>query len=116
MELTDKEGPVIHVTGADLMDGTPIYDLKPYVTYADSHPDARSGFVDQREWQPLEVVIPDHVARLFSADELRVLHEILAQDPRPPYHDDPERLYGMPFGGHDVKFRVDGTTLTVVSA
>lgn len=114
VELNGDEGPVIHVTGADLMDGTPIYDIKPYVTYADSHPEARSGFVDEREWQPLKVEIPDHVARLFDADELQGLQEVLAQDPRPQYHDDPQRIYGMPFGGHDVKFRVDGDTVYVV--
>ena len=114
VELNGDEGPVIHVTGADLMDGTPIYDIKPYVTYANSHPEARSGFVDEREWQPLKVEIPDQVARLFDADELRGLQEVLAQDPRPQYHDDPQRIYGMPFGGHDVKFRVDGDTVYVV--
>ena len=114
VELNGDEGPVIHVTGADLLDGTPIYDIKPYVTYADSHPEARSGFVDEREWQPLKVEIPDQVARLFDADELRGLQEVLAQDPRPQYHDDPQRIYGMPFGGHDVKFRVDGDTVYVV--
>ena len=114
VELNGDEGPVIHVTGADLMDGTPIYDIKPYVTYADCHPEARSGFVDEREWQPLKVEIPDQVARLFDADELRGLQEVLAQDPRPQYHDDPQRIYGMPFGGHDVKFRVDGDTVYVV--
>lgn len=114
VELNGDEGPIIHVTGADLLDGTPIYDIKPYVTYADSHPEARSGFVDEREWQPLKVEIPDQVARLFDADELRGLQEVLAQDPRPQYHDDPQRIYGMPFGGHDVKFRVDGDTVYVV--
>ena len=114
VELNGDKGPIIHVTGADLMDGTPIYDIKPYVTYADSHPEARSGFVDEREWQPLKVEIPDQVARLFDADELRGLQEVLAQDPRPQYHDDPQRIYGMPFGGHDVKFRVDGDTVYVV--
>ena len=114
VELNGDEGPVIHVTGADLMDGTPIYDIKPYVTYADCHPEARSGFVDEREWQPLKVEIPDQVARLFDADELRGLQEVLAQDPRPQYHDDPQRIYGMPFGGHDVKFRVDRDTVYVV--
>ena len=114
VELNSDEGPVIHVTGADLMDGTPIYDIKPYVTYADSHPEARSGFVDKREWQPLKVEIPEQVARLFEADELRGLQEVLAQDPRPQYHDDPQRIYGMPFGGRDVKFKVDGDTVYVV--
>lgn len=106
VELTAHEGPVIHVWGADLMDGTPIYDVKPYVAYADAHPDARSGFVDEHEWQPLQVEIPADVAALFTADELQALREVLAQDPRPRFHTDPQRLYGMPFAGRDVKFCV----------
>jgi hypothetical protein len=106
VELTPDEGPVIHILGADLMDGTPIYDVKPYIAYADAHPDARSGFVDTHEWQPLQVIIPDAVARLFTADEQQALRQVLAQDPRPRYHDDPTRIYGMPFAGHDVHFRV----------
>ena len=106
VELTPDEDPVIHVLGADLMDGTPIYDIKPYVAYADAHPDARSGFVDRHEWQPLRVDVPDDVARLFTASDLRALCDVLAQDPRPRYHDDPSRVYGMPFAGRDVKFRV----------
>ncbi len=114
VELTPDEGPVIHVLGADLMDGTPIYDIKPYVTYADAHPGARSGFVDRHEWQPLQVEVPDDVARLFTATDLRALCDVLAQDPRPRYHDDPSRVYGMPFAGRDVKFRVaDGTVYVV---
>lgn len=114
VELTPDEGPVIHVLGADLMDGTPIYDIKPYVAYADAHPDARSGFVDRHEWQPLRVEVPDDVARLFTATDLRALCDVLAQDPRPRYHDDPSRVYGMPFAGRDVKFRVADGTVHVV--
>ena len=98
------------------MDGTPIYDVKPYIAYADAHPDARSGFVDQRSWQPLLVEIPDTVARLFSADELLALRDLLAQDPRPHYHDDSTRLYGMPYAGRDVKFRVNDNRVIVVEA
>ena len=113
IEMTDGEGPVIYVEGADLMDGTPIYDLKPYVAYADAHPDARCGFVDQKEWQPLHVEFPDALARLFAADELKGLMEVLAQDPRPRYHDDPQRVYGMPFAGRDVRFRVADGKLIV---
>lgn len=105
-ELTAHEGPVIHVLGADLMDGTPIYDVKPYVAYADAHPEARSGFVDEHQWNPLRVTIPDDVARQFSAEELCALREVLSCDPRPRFHDDPQRVYGMPFAGRDVKFRV----------
>jgi probable methyltransferase, YaeB/AF_0241 family len=116
VEMSATEGPVIHVSGADLMDGTPIYDVKPYVAYADSHPEARSGFVDQHQWQPLCVEIPDDVVRLFSDDELQALREVLAQDPRPRFHDDPDRIYGMPFANRDVKFRVSDGTLFVIKA
>jgi tRNA-Thr(GGU) m(6)t(6)A37 methyltransferase TsaA len=108
-------GPVIHVKGADLMDGTPIYDIKPYVTYADCHPEARSGFVDDSEWQELSVEIPDAISTQFTAEELQSLRQLLALDPRPRYHDDASRIYGMPFAGRDVRFRVEGRKLTVVS-
>ena len=97
------------------MDGTPIYDVKPYVAYADAHPDARSGFVDEHEWQPLQVEIPADVAALFTADELQALREVLAQDPRPRFHTDPQRLYGMPFAGRDVKFSVADGVVKVQS-
>lgn len=107
-------GPVIHVLGADLMDGTPIYDIKPYVAYADSHPEARSGFVDQTEWRELEVVIPDSVAARFSLEEQAALRQVLALDPRPRYQDDPARVYGMPFGRWDVRFSVSDGVLQVV--
>lgn len=107
-------GPVIYVSGADLMDGTPIYDIKPYVTYADSHPEARSGFVDQSEWQELEVIIPDDVCARFTPEQIRTLKRLLSLDPRPHYQDDPERIYGMPFETYDIRFRVEGRKLTVV--
>lgn len=102
-----KDGPVIRVKGADLMDGTPIYDIKPYLPYVDTHPEARGGFTDNNEWRELEVEIPEDIASFFSASELESLRGILAQDPRPQYHDDPNRIYGMPFAGRDVKFRVE---------
>lgn len=107
-------GPVIHVKGADLMDGTPIYDIKPYVTYADSHPEARSGFVDQSAWRELKVVIPDTVCARFSDVELASLRDVLALDPRPRYQEDPERIYGMPYAGYDIRFKVGEGVLTVV--
>ena len=109
-------GPVIYVKGADLMDGTPIYDIKPYVTYADSHPEARSGFVDQSDWKELEVVMPESVSTLFSVDEMASLQQVLALDPRPRYQEDPERIYGMPFAHYDIRFKVAGNVLTVVEA
>ena len=102
------------VYGADLMDGTPIYDIKPYIPYADAHPDARGGFTDNNDWQPLEVVIPEEIANMFSETELSSLKGVLSQDPRPQYHNDPNRIYGMPFAGKDVKFKVEGNTLIVV--
>ena len=107
-------GPVIYVKGADLMDGTYIYDIKPYVAYADAHPEARSGFVDHTQWEPLVVEIPDALAALIPEDHLSVLKFTLAQDPRPRYHDDPDRVYGMPYLDLDVRFKVDGKKLTVV--
>ena len=114
VEVDRQEGTVIFVKGADLMDGTPIYDIKPYVAYADAHAGARSGFVDQTAWQPLHVEMPDKLAVRVPADMREVLKEVLAQDPRPRYHDDPQRVYGMPFLDLDIRFRVAEQTLTVV--
>jgi len=114
VEIDPQLGPVIWVQGADLMNGTPIYDVKPYVAYADAHPDARSGFVDTVEWEPLEVILPDDLAALVPAEHLEALKATLAQDPRPRYHDDPGRVYGMPFLDFDVRFKVSDQKLTVV--
>lgn len=114
IELDTTRGPLIHVLGADLMDGTPIYDIKPYVVYADSHPEARSGFVDKNAIRWLEVVVPDAVASRYSSDELAALSKVLSLDPRPHYQDNPEKVYGMMYAGKDVKFRVEGDVLTVV--
>lgn len=114
IELDATRGPLIHVLGADLMDGTPIYDIKPYVVYADSHPEARSGFVDKNAIRWLEVVVPDAVASRYSSDELAALRKVLSLDPRPHYQDNPEKVYGMMYAGKDVKFRVEGDVLTVV--
>ena len=113
--ITDgPDAPRIKVCGADLMDGTPIYDIKPYVTYADCYPEARSGFVDDTAWMELEVVIPECFQPVFSTEEWEGLKKVLALDPRPSYHHDPSRVYGMPFAGHDVRFRVEEKVLTVV--
>lgn len=114
IEIDATRGPLIHVLGADLMDGTPIYDIKPYVVYADSHPEARSGFVDKNAIRWLEVVVPDAVASRYSSDELAALRKVLSLDPRPHYQDNPEKVYGMIYAGKDVKFRVEGDVLTVV--
>ena len=114
VEDDPQSGPVIYVRGADLMDGTPIYDIKPYVAYADSHPEARSGFVDKKVWKPLFVEIPQTLSKHFTENELAGLKQVLSQDPRPRYHDDAERIYGMPFAGWDVRFRVADGVVTVV--
>lgn len=114
IESIDAEKGEIHVLGADLADGTPIYDIKPYVEYADSHPKVRSGFVDDHEWKPLEVVLPRAVFQELSPDSVDGLLEILAQDPRPPYQDDPGRVYGFIYEGQDVRFQVKDGVLTVV--
>lgn len=114
IELDSTSGPVIHVLGADLMDGTPIYDIKPYIVYADCHPDARSGFVDNRSWPKLEVVIPEEIAKNYQPERLSVLRKILELDPRPHYQNDPQRIYGMPFDGTDVRFYVENGVLTVI--
>ena len=110
-QITEGE---IEVVGADLMDGTPIYDIKPYIPYVDSHPEAKGGFTDKKEWQKLSVVIPDDIAILFKSDELAALKEVLAQDPRPQYQHDAERIYVMPFAGKEVHFLVFDDQLKVV--
>lgn len=110
IEYTDDRGPVLHVRGADLMDGTPIFDIKPYVAYADSHPGASGGFTDTAEFKKLRVELGDGVTPPLSEG----LIEVLENDPRPRYHDDPERVYGMEYDGCEVKFRVRGDTLTVI--
>jgi len=114
IEHDTADGTVIHVSGADLMAGTPIYDIKPYVTYADSRPDARSGFVDTTGWTPLEVVIPEKFGKMLTESERDMLAGVLAQDPRPQYHDDPAKTYGMEFSGMDIHFRVHDGTAEVI--
>lgn len=115
IEWHTKDGPVIKVCGADLMDGTPIYDIKPYLPYTDSHPDVRAGFTDSHKWRGLEVIIPDEMAQNLGSPALETLTEILSLDPRPQYHDDPTRVYGMPFGDKDIRFRVSGGRLIVTA-
>ena len=114
VEWNSPHGPVLHVMGADLMDGTPIYDIKPYVEYADSHTQVRSGFVDSHEWHRLTVLFPSPWCEMFSEQERAQLTDVLALDPRPQYQHDPQKVYGMPFAGRDVKFQVDGDVLTVM--
>ena len=98
------DGPVIHVLGADIMDGTPILDIKPYIPYTDSHPEARGGFTDTTDWHPLKVV----------GTEDPILKRILEQYPRPHYHADPDRIYGMQYNGKDIHFKVKDKTLFII--
>lgn len=104
----------IKVSGADLIDMTPIYDIKPYLPLFDSHPEARSGFVSSNEWSTLNVVIPEHIRNHIGSSRCELLKQLLGEDPRPHYHDDPERIYGMPLDGYEVRFKVkDGTAIVV---
>ncbi|MBP5688197.1 MAG: tRNA (N6-threonylcarbamoyladenosine(37)-N6)-methyltransferase TrmO [Muribaculaceae bacterium] len=116
VEFNTPQGPVIHVSGADLMDGTPIYDIKPYIAYADAYPEARCGFVDKNDWQQLDVEIPDDVAQHFTPQQLEALRHTLALDPRPHYHDDPTKVYGMRFAHYNILFTVDGKKLKVIDS
>lgn len=116
VEMDTADGPVVRVLGADLMDGTPIYDIKPYVAYADCHENVRCGFVDRSVNRRLYVDMPADVARMFAPDELMSLCKVLELDPRPRYQSDPGKTYGMPFAGYDVHFRVDGDRLIVLDA
>ena len=115
IDLFTDEGPVITVKGADLMDGTPIYDIKPYIRYADSRQQALCGYVDSLEERSLKVVFPSELSsRIEDTSVIPSLVETLRLDPRPSYHDDPERVYGLSFARPNVKFRVNGEVLTVV--
>ena len=109
VEYTADREPVLIVRGADLMDGTPIFDIKPYIAYADAHPEAKGGFTDSVTFKKLSVVLPENVAAPEG------LESVLENDPRPRYQDDPDRVYGMEYAGCEIKFKVTGDTLTVIS-
>ena len=111
--LGPQEGPVIHIQGADLLDGTPIYDIKPYLPYADCHPDATGGFAAAHEHDGLEVVFPAELEEAIAPEHRRALRGVLAHDPRPSYQSDPERVYGVAFAGKNVRFTVKDGVLTV---
>ena len=106
-------GPVLIVSGADLMDGTPIFDIKPYIPYADAHPDARGGFAQDAPTPTLTVDFPPELLARVPEDRRKALRAVLALDPRPPYQSDPSRVYGMRFAGREIRFTVRETTLTV---
>ena len=114
VELSTPDGPVLHVAGADLLDGTPIYDIKPYLPYADSHPEARGGFTDALAPEPLRVDFPELLLALIPEDKRAALMQVLALDPRPGYRrGDSDRRYGVEFAGFDVRFTVAGGVLRV---
>ena len=108
-----KLGPILHVSGADLMDGTPIYDIKPYIAYSDSHPDATEGFAGQVKEKQLEVEFGEELLKLYPEDIREAILGVLAQDPRPAYDTDETRVYGVEFAGYDVRFTVKDNRLTV---
>ena len=115
VDLHTPDGPVLHVSGADMMDGTPIYDIKPYLPCADCRPDATGGFTDGIEYARLDVTFPPALLDRIPPDKREALMEVLAQDPRPGYRGDGDaRRYGVAFAGHDVRFVVEGDALRVV--
>ncbi len=113
IELHPELGPLLHVTGADLMDGTPILDIKPYVPYADSHPEAAGGFAGPDGGPTLEVLVPEELLSRVPPDKREALLGVLSHDPRPPYQQDPDRVYGLDFAGLNIRFSVRDQILTV---
>ena len=107
VEITRDLGPVLHVSGADLMDGTPIFDIKPYLPYVDSHPEATGGFAQPLTSYELNVDFPEELLERVATAKREALIAILKQDPRPAYQKDPDRVYGFPFAGQEIKFTVD---------
>ena len=110
----EESGPVLHVLGADLMNGTPVYDIKPYVTYSDSIPEAYGGFSEKVKDYRLEVKVSEELMAVVPEQQRELLCEILRQDPRPSYQEDPQRVYGMEYAGMEIKFTVAEGVLTVV--
>ena len=113
VEHTKEFGTVLHVGGADLMDGTPIFDIKPYIPYADAHPEAVGGFTDSADQFLLEVNFPADLLQRLPTDKQQAAIDVLSHDPRPSYQKDPDRIYGLNFGGFDIRFKVENNNLTV---
>ena len=109
-----KEAPVIYVKGADILDGTPVFDIKPYLPFADSYPLAKSGFSGEVMDNNLEVIFENGCEKNVRAKDMENLYKILSEDPRPHYHDDTERIYSFEFSAYKIKFRVENTTLKVI--
>ncbi len=115
VEIRDQEGPVIIVRGADLLNNTPIYDIKPYLPYVDCKPDAKGSFSSEKKDYHLNVCYDDFIFKNISEDQKRIITNLLSQDPRPSYHDDPDRIYGMAFQNLEIKFKVCDTQLYITS-
>ncbi len=113
VEKTDKYGCVLRVAGADLLDGSPIFDIKPYLPYVDSHPEASNGFALNEKEGRLDVEFPEELIKIIPCEKHAALIAVLAQDPRPGYQNEPERIYGIEFAGFDIRFKVDGENLIV---
>lgn len=114
VERTEEYGTVLHVGGADLMDGTPIFDIKPYIPYGDCHPDATGGFTDQAKDFLLEVDFPPALLEKLPEGKREAALGVLSHDPRPSYQRDSKRIYGLTFAGFDIRFQVENKTLTVL--
>ena len=114
IEFDAEKGPVLHISGADIMDNTPVFDIKPYLPYADSYPDAKGGFALQNKEGLLKVSFPEPLLEMIPRDKREGLISALSQDPRPAYQDDPERVYTMSFGGFEISFKVKEETLEII--
>lgn len=115
IEMTKHSGPILHISGADLMDGTPIYDIKPYLAYADSHPDASNGFAQAVMADALTVKYAPDLLHVLPAEKRQGLIDILRQDPRPSYQTDASRIYGLRYAAHEIRFKVEQNVLTILS-
>ncbi len=113
VDLHTEQGPVLHVSGVDMMNGTPVFDIKPYIPYTDSHPDAVGGFTDTLKEKRLNVIFPENLQYRFPAEKRQTIIELLSLDPRPSYQNDAARVYGFSFAGFDIRFSVSGNVLTV---
>ena len=113
VDIDESRGPVLYVSGIDLMDGTPIYDIKPYIPMSDCHPEASEGYTEKTKLHRLKVEFPEEYLRIYPEEKRQAVLGVLAEDPRPAYVKDEKRVYGVSFAGYDVKFRVIGDVLRV---
>ena len=116
--LEGEAGPVLYVRGADMMNGTPIFDIKPYLPYVDAHPEAKGGFAEEKKDYQLTVDISGEalkqLQKVYSQEQIETLRELLAQDPRPSYQEDEGRVYGMKYAGKEVRFRIEGKRVEIL--